>query len=77
MKGVGFSVADEIRTFVDFYADIRGTTPAAIAKQGMFAEIKRHPLNEAQIKEFESKGGTVPSAFRHTRPVRDGANSEG
>jgi hypothetical protein len=61
-KEIGFSVADDIKDFVDFYADIRLTTPSAMAKKGMVAEIIRHPLQQEQIEEYEKRHGPVPMA---------------
>jgi hypothetical protein len=62
MREIGFSIADDIKQFVDFYADQRLTTASAMAKKGMIAEMRRHPLNEAQLGEYEKTFGGIPSA---------------
>lgn len=76
MKGISFSVSDEIRVFADFYADMHGTTTAAMAKRGMIAEMRRHPLNQAQLDEFTRLHGKPPMACVPVRPVRAGGNVE-
>ena len=66
-REIGFSVADDIKAFVDYYADLRLTTPSAMAKKGMIAEMIRHPLQAAQMAEYEKRYGPVPQACMSAR----------
>jgi len=60
MSEVSFSVAPEIKAFIDFYADRRLTTASAMAKKGMIAEMRRHPLDQAEVDEYEKSYGKAP-----------------
>lgn len=61
-RDVSFSVSDEVREFADFYADLRMTTASAIAKKGLIAEMKRHPLSASEMGEYEKRHGPAPIA---------------
>jgi hypothetical protein len=64
---ISFSVSDEIKAFADYYSDLRLTTPSAMGKKGMIAEMIRHPLQQAQIEEYEKRYGPVPQACLSAR----------
>jgi len=77
VKGLEFSMPDDVRNFVDFYAACRGQKAPSLAHTALISHMNKHRLNGAQIEEYEAKYGKVPSAFRAARAVRNGGDSEG